>query len=57
MRGAKTDQKPKVRLQTQHHGEKKSLGEMITHVMKSDGVKGFYRGVRGIPGQFPMIKS
>ncbi|EMC95406.1 hypothetical protein BAUCODRAFT_72685 [Baudoinia panamericana UAMH 10762] len=35
----------KVRLQTQHHGDKKTLSQMLVHVLRNDGVKGLYRGL------------
>ena len=38
----------KVRLQTQpHDGSRKNMMQMVSHVVKSDGFTGLYRGVRG----------
>lgn len=35
-----------VRLQTQPHGAgRKSMAQMVLHVLKADGVPGLYRGV------------
>lgn len=37
----------KVRLQTQpHDGSRKNMMQMVSHVVKSDGFTGLYRGVR-----------
>ena len=37
-----------VRLQTQpHNASRKNMMQMVTHVIKSDGFTGLYRGVRG----------
>ena len=42
--------KVKVRLQTQpHDGSRKNMMQMVSHVVKSDGFTGLYRGVRGDP--------
>lgn len=39
--------KVKVRLQTQpHDGSRKNMMQMVSHVVKSDGFTGLYRGVR-----------
>jgi hypothetical protein len=37
-----------VRLQTQpHDASRKNMMQMVSHVVKSDGFTGLYRGVRG----------
>ncbi|KAF2839522.1 mitochondrial carrier [Patellaria atrata CBS 101060] len=35
----------KVRLQTQHHGERRNMAQMFVHVAKSDGFLGLYKGL------------